>query len=69
MTTFRGKEITWTNKDVEDVKRTVVACMVFLYFPIWIINDGGVGSLLSIQGGQMTTDGAPNDLLSNFNPL
>lgn len=89
--TFMGKEISWTNKDVEDVKRTMMACMIFLYFPIckYIAsgvrlgseqygllisladncNDGGIGSVLTAQGSTMTTNGAPNDLLNNFNPL
>ena len=53
----------------QDVKRTLVACMVFLYFPIYNCNDGGIGSVLTAQGSTMTTNGAPNDLLNNFNPL
>ncbi|KAE8381763.1 hypothetical protein BDV26DRAFT_301030 [Aspergillus bertholletiae] len=46
-----------------------VATEVFLYFPIYNINDGGIGSVSSNQGASMTTNGAPNDLLSNFNAL
>jgi dipeptide/tripeptide permease len=46
-----------------------VATEVFFYFPIWILNDGGIGSVATNQGASMTTNGAPNDLLSNFNPL
>lgn len=33
--TFNGKAISWTDKDVDDVKRTMVACAIFLYFPIY----------------------------------
>jgi dipeptide/tripeptide permease len=61
--------ITWNDKLVEDVRRTLDACRVFLYFPIWNLNDGGIGSVSTNQGAAMTTAGAPNDLLSNFNPL
>lgn len=69
VTTYRGKAFDWTDNDCDELGRTLEACMIFLYFPIWIINDGGVGNLLTIQGSTMTTNGAPNDLLSNFNSL
>ncbi|KAK6387892.1 hypothetical protein LTR65_008347 [Meristemomyces frigidus] len=69
VTTFGGKQITWSDKDVEDVHRTMIACGVFLYFPIYNLNDGGIGSVSTSQGATMTTNGAPNDLLNNFNPL
>lgn len=45
------------------------ATEIFFYFPIWNLNDGGIGSVSSNQGASMTTNGAPNDLLNNFNPL
>ncbi|OIW23902.1 PTR2-domain-containing protein [Coniochaeta ligniaria NRRL 30616] len=64
-----GIEVEWTNKFVTDVKRTMEACQIFLYFPIYNINDGGIGASQSNQGASMTSAGAPNDLLSNFNPL
>lgn len=69
ITTFNGKAITWNDKAVDDVHRTLKACGVFLYFPIYNLNDGGIGSVATSQGAAMTTNGAPNDLLSNFNPL
>jgi len=69
ITTFNGKPIPWTDKLVDDTARTYSACTIFLYFPIWNDNDGGIGNTLSNQGAAMTTNGAPNDLLSNFNPL
>lgn len=69
ITTFRGQPISWTEKNVDDVIRTIKACAIFLYFPIYNINDGGIGSVATSQGAAMTTAGAPNDLLSNFNPL
>ncbi|KAF1991714.1 PTR2-domain-containing protein [Aulographum hederae CBS 113979] len=68
-TTIAGAPIPWNDKLVEDVRRTIAACALFLYFPLWHLNDGGIGSVLSSQGSTMTTNGAPNDLLINFNPL
>ncbi|OQN96831.1 hypothetical protein B0A48_17391 [Cryoendolithus antarcticus] len=61
--------VTWSERDVEDVKRTFSACGIFLYFVIYNINDGGIGSVATSQGATMLTKGAPNDLLGNFNPL
>lgn len=69
ITTYKGKTIEWDDKLVNDVSRTFSACQVFLYFVIWNLNDGGIGSVLSSQGSTMTTNGAPNDLLGKFNPL
>lgn len=64
-----GITVDWTDKFVTDVRRTLEACQIFLYFPIYNLNDGGVGAAQSNQGASMTSGGAPNDLLSNFNPL
>ena len=47
ITTFRRKPIPWTDKTVDDTVRTYAACSIFLYFPIWYSNDGGIGNTLS----------------------
>jgi POT family proton-dependent oligopeptide transporter len=65
----KGRYVTWTDKSVADVYRTLEACQIFLYFPLWYLNDGGIGAVQSNQGAAMTTRGVPNDLLSHFNPL
>ncbi|TGJ81343.1 hypothetical protein E0Z10_g7417 [Xylaria hypoxylon] len=65
----RGTVVSYSEKDVNDVQRTWEAVQIFLYIPIWNLNDGGVGSVQSNQGAAMTTNGAPNDLLNHFNPL
>jgi dipeptide/tripeptide permease len=63
------KPITWNDGFVEDVRRTFEACQIFLFFPVYYMNDGGIGNIQTSQGSSMTTNGAPNDLLNNFNPL
>lgn len=63
VTYFNHKPISWTDKDVDDIRRTMVACAIFLYFPIYNLNDGGIGSVATSQGSTLTTNGAPNDLL------
>ncbi|KAF4458949.1 Peptide transporter PTR2 [Fusarium albosuccineum] len=65
----KGTQVSWTNKAVDDARRTLSACQIFLYLPIFFLGNGGVGSTGSNQGASMTTKGAPNDLLHNFNPL
>ena len=69
ITSLSGKKITWNDGFVEDVRRTLEACQIFLFFPLYNMNDGGIGNIQTNQGGSMTTNGAPNDLLGNFNPL
>jgi len=64
-----GVVANYSEKDVSDAQRTWEAVQIFLYIPVWNINDGGVGSVQSNQGASMTSNGAPNDLLNNFNPL
>ncbi|KAI1350377.1 POT family protein [Xylaria sp. FL0043] len=64
-----GTVVSYSEKDVVDCERTWDAVQVFLYIPIWNLNDGGVGNVQSNQGAAMTSNGAPNDLLNNFNPL
>ncbi|KAI0150353.1 POT family protein [Xylariaceae sp. FL1272] len=65
----RGEAVTYSEKDVSDCQRTWEAVTIFAYIPVWYLNDGGVGSVSSYQAAAMTTYGAPNDLLSTFNPI
>ncbi|KIH86438.1 oligopeptide transporter [Sporothrix brasiliensis 5110] len=65
----RGVRVSYSDKDVDDARRTWGAIQIFLYIPVWNLNDGGVGNVQSNQGAAMTSNGAPNDLLGHFNPL
>ncbi|CAK5281057.1 unnamed protein product [Mycena citricolor] len=65
----RTSRIRWDDEFVDELKRTIKACKLFLFLPIFSLADGGVSVILANQGASMTTDGAPNDLLSNFNAL
>ena len=65
----RDIRVSYSEKDVDDARRTWEAVQIFLYIPIWNLNDGGVGNTSSNQGAAMTSNGAPNDLLGHFNPL
>lgn len=61
--------ITWDDQWVIDVRKTLDACKIFIYFPVFFINDGGIGGIVTSLAGSMTTKGVPNDLFFNFNPL
>ncbi|CAG8981256.1 hypothetical protein HYALB_00003854 [Hymenoscyphus albidus] len=64
-----NRVVTWDDRFVEDVRRTMSACAIFLFFPIQQINDGGLGAAANAQSAALTTNGTPNDLLENLNPL
>lgn len=66
---YTAANVTWTDGFVEDVSRTLDACLIFVFFPIYSLSDGGIGSVLTNQAGSMTKKGVPDDLLSNFNAL
>lgn len=40
---------------------------MFLFFVVFNIADAGLNSILTNMAASMTTNGAPNDLLLNFN--
>lgn len=61
--------ISWDDQWVLDIKQTLNACKIFVYFIIFNINDGGIGNAQNAQAGAMRLDGVPNDLFNNFNPL
>ena len=61
----RGKTAPWSDKMVDDVRRTVNACGVFLYFPVWYLNDGGIGSVATNQVRQ-TPPSPPTCPLTQF---
>ncbi|KAH8696408.1 putative MFS peptide transporter [Talaromyces proteolyticus] len=65
----QGISVSWNDKLVDDVKRTINACHILFFFPIYNLNDCGIGSVSTNQDATMVTNGAPNDLLNNFNPL
>lgn len=59
----------WNDQFVEDVKRTVQATGIFCFFPVQNWNDNGIASSQSFQSTMLTSNGVPNDLLTNMNSL
>lgn len=59
----------WNDLFVDEVKRSLYACKVFLLFPVfWICYNQTSNNLVS-QAGQMELYGLPNDALTGFNAL
>lgn len=54
---------------VYDVQRTFQATGMFCFFPVQFWNDNGVGNAASYLSTMLRTDGAPNDVINNFNPF
>ncbi|KAJ7263676.1 peptide/h+ symporter protein [Mycena haematopus] len=73
---YKGGEIpariTWDDEFVGEVYRTIEACKVFLFFPIyWLCYSQIDGNLGTVAAG-MTLDGnsgTPNDLIKNLDPI
>ncbi|KAH3989776.1 di/tri peptide transporter 2 [Parastagonospora nodorum] len=59
----------WDDHFVEEVKRALVACKVFCFYPIYWVVYGQFSNNFITQGGQMATHGIPNDLMQNFDPI
>ena len=69
ITIINGRRVTWSAKLVDDVRRTMTACSMFFFLPIYFLNIGGAGSIGNSQGAALTKKEAPNDLINNINPL
>ncbi|KAK4185676.1 putative peptide transporter ptr2 protein [Podospora australis] len=63
------KQYTYDDQFVNDVRRTFQACGIFLFQPIFNINDGGLGAAANALSAGMQTNGLPNDLLDNLNSV
>jgi len=61
--------MTFDDAWVEEVRRGLLACKVFLWYPLYWLAYGQMSNNLTSQAATMTLNGVPNDIVSNFNPL
>ncbi|KAI5782601.1 MFS peptide transporter [Geopyxis carbonaria] len=54
---------------VDQVRRGLKACSVFLWYPIYWLTYNQMTNNLTSQAATMELRGVPNDILSNLNPL
>ncbi|KAI5841498.1 MFS peptide transporter, partial [Morchella snyderi] len=59
----------WTDLFVEELKRALVACRVFIFFPVYWIVYGQMTDNFISQAGTMETHGIPDDIMQNIDPL
>ncbi|KAJ5109478.1 hypothetical protein N7456_006153 [Penicillium angulare] len=59
----------WDDHFIDELKRALVACRVFAFYPIYWVVYGQFSSNFVTQAGQMTGHGIPNDLMQNFDPI
>jgi POT family proton-dependent oligopeptide transporter len=62
-------EVRWDDQFVEEVKRTLQACKVFLIYPIFWVCYSQFSTNFVSQAMQMRGHGIPNDLMQNFDPI
>lgn len=61
--------VPWDDNFIDELKRALVACRVFLFYPVyWLVYGQMVSNFVSMAG-TMEVHGLPNDLLFNLNPI
>ncbi|KAK3075689.1 peptide transporter ptr2 [Teratosphaeriaceae sp. CCFEE 6253] len=65
----KDKTVPWNDHFVDELKRALMACKVFCFYPIfWVCYNQFSGNFVS-QAAQMNGHGMPNDLMQNFDPI
>ncbi|KAE8411157.1 POT family-domain-containing protein [Aspergillus pseudocaelatus] len=59
----------WDDHFIDELKRALVACKVFAFYPIYWVVYGQFSSNFVTQADQMEGHGVPNDLMQNFDPI
>lgn len=67
---FGGSYTTpWDDQFILEIKRALIACKVFVFYPIyWVVYGQMLNNFIS-QAGQMALHGIPNDIMQNIDPL
>ncbi|KAN0125825.1 H+/Oligopeptide symporter [Russula decolorans] len=65
----RPKWMTFDDKWVEEVRRGFKACSVFMWYPIYWLPYNQIVNNLTSQAAVMVTNGVPNDVINNLDPL
>ena len=59
----------WSDTFVEELKRALAACKVFLFYPIYWVIYNQMNSNFVGQAGSMQLHGMPNDQMQNIDPV
>jgi POT family proton-dependent oligopeptide transporter len=64
-----NSDVAWSDLFVDEVKRSLYACKVFVFYPIyWVVYGQMINNFVS-QAAQMDTHGIPNDIMQNIDPI
>ncbi|KAI9272742.1 POT family-domain-containing protein [Phascolomyces articulosus] len=62
-------QVTHDDVFVDELKRTLKACIIFLWFPIWWLCYQQITNNLISQAATMLTGNVPNDIMQNIDPI
>ncbi|RAH70165.1 peptide MFS transporter [Aspergillus aculeatinus CBS 121060] len=62
-------DLPWDDHFIDELKRALVACRVFAFYPVYWVVYGQFSSNFVTQAGEMESHGIPNDLMQNFDPI
>ncbi|KAG9018264.1 hypothetical protein FRB90_011718 [Tulasnella sp. 427] len=68
----QGERPAWCNWDdqfVDETRRALKACQVFLFYPLYWLSYNQLNNNLISQAATMQTNGVPNDIIQNLDPL
>ncbi|KAH7125877.1 POT family-domain-containing protein [Dactylonectria macrodidyma] len=65
----RTRVVPWNDHFIEELKRALRACKVFIFYPIFWVCYGQFSTNFVTQAGQMRGHGMPNDFMQNFDPV
>ncbi|EFY89900.1 hypothetical protein MAC_04109 [Metarhizium acridum CQMa 102] len=65
----KSGKVAWDDHFVDELKRALRACKVFVFYPIFWVCYGQFSSNFVTQASQMQVHGMPNDFMQNFDPL
>lgn len=66
----RGQqEPMWSDLFVDEVRRALIGCKVFIIYPIFWLDYGQMLNNFVSQAGQMNTHGLPNDIMQSVNSI
>ena len=63
------KNYPWNDKFVDEIKRALAACKVFIFYPIYWTQYGTMISSFITQASMMELHGIPNDFLQAFDSI
>ncbi|KAJ1962384.1 peptide transporter ptr2 [Dipsacomyces acuminosporus] len=61
--------LAWDDRFVDELRGTLKACKVFLFYPIYWLCYGQMTNNLVGQAGEMNTGSVPNDIMQNIDPI